>query len=257
MKFHLILIPAILLGLAGCAASPDGDDPTANMTAAEIYQEAKDRLNDADYEAAIPLYERLEARFPYGKYAERAQIESAYAHYKYDQPEMAILAADRFIKLHPNHANVDYAYYLKGLASYNASESFFAKLFDQDPSERDPKAARRAFQYFSTLVKRFPKSRYVEDAIKRMTHIRNNLAKYEMHVAGYYARRGAHLAAVNRAKYVLENYQRTPPVADALGLMVTSYRELGLDDLASDSLRILELNHPKHPVTAKVKQAPN
>ena len=232
--------------IQGCAVSPDDDDPTVGLDVAEIYQEANRLLKSGDYERAIVHYERLEARFPYGKYAERAQMEIAYAYYKDGEPESAILAADRFIKLHPNHENVDYAYYLRGLASYDLSETFLQGLFDVDPSQHDPKSARRAFEYFAELIKKHPKSRYSKDALERMALIRNNLAKYEVHVANFYMRRGAYLAAANRGKYVIENYQRTPAVADALALMITAYEKMGMTDLATDTRRVLKLNHPEH-----------
>lgn len=232
--------------LQGCAAPTDKEDPTAGLDVAEIYQEANRLLKSGDYERAITHYERLEARFPYGKYAERAQIEIAYAYYKDGEPESAILAADRFVKLHPNHENVDYAFYLRGLASYDLSESFLQGLFDVDPSQHDPKSARRAFEYFAELIKKYPKSRYSKDALERMALIRNNLAKYEVHVANFYMRRGAYLAAANRGKYVIENYQRTPAVADALALMVTAYEKMGMTDLANDTRRVLKMNHPEH-----------
>ena len=234
----------LLLGI-GCASTSE-DDPTEGMAVAEIYEEASAMLQSGDYERAILLYERLESRFPYGKYAERAQMEIAYAYYKDSEPESAIVAANRFIKLHPNHDNVDYMFYLRGLASYDLSESFLDSLFNVDPSQHDPKSARRSFEYFAELLKKYPKSRYSKDALQRMTLIRNNLAVYEVHVADYYMRRGAYLAAANRGKYVVVNYKRTPAVADALAIMVTAYGKLGMADLASDSKSVLEKNYPDH-----------
>ncbi|MGD8784080.1 MAG: outer membrane protein assembly factor BamD [Thioalkalispiraceae bacterium] len=234
----------IVIG-AGCASTSE-EDPTEGMQVAEIYEEASAMLKSGDYERAILLYERLESRFPYGKYAERAQMEIAFAYYKDSEPESAIVAAERFIKLHPNHKNVDYMYYLRGLASYDLSESFMENLFNVDPTQHDPQAARRAFEYFAQLIKKYPKSRYSKDALQRMTLIRNNLAQYEVHVANYYIRRGAYLAAANRGKYVVENYQRTPAVADALAIMVNAYEKLGMKELASDTKRVLKLNHPEH-----------
>ncbi|MEJ2452468.1 MAG: outer membrane protein assembly factor BamD [Gammaproteobacteria bacterium] len=236
----------ILSLLQGCASSGSSDDPTAGMNAEQIYKKANAELKSGDYESAINFYERLEARFPYGQFADRAQMEIVYAYYKDNQQESAILAADRFIKLHPNHPNVDYLYYMRGLASYSLSKSFLDSLFNVDPTERDPKSARRAFEYFVELIKKFPKSRYAPDAAKRMVAIRNNLAKYEVHVANYDLSRGAYLAAANRSKYVVENYQRTPAVADALAIMVQAYNKLGMKELANDAERVLKLNYPNH-----------
>ena len=245
MKLFRLWFMIIGLLLSACSTTTNPDDPTSGMEAPEIYNEARRALKDGDYQTAIKFYERLEARFPYGNLAQRAQMEIAYAYYKDNEPESAILAADRFIKMHPNHANVDYLYYLRGLAAYDLSKSFMDKLFDQDPSERDPKAARRAFQYFVELVKNFPKSRYVKDAADRMVAIRNNLAKYEVHVANYYMKRGAYLAAANRGKYVVENYQKTESVADALNIMIAAYTKLGMKDLAKDAQRVLDMNYPR------------
>jgi outer membrane protein assembly factor BamD len=241
--------------LTGCASSGDVDDDTYGMTVATLYEEAKALLSKNEYASAIQYYEKLESRFPYGTYAERARIEMAYAYYKYEQPETAIIAADRFIKLHPNHPNVDYAYYLRGLASFDSSISFLDKVFDQEPSERDPKSVRKAFKYFSELIRRFPKSRYLPDSIKRMKELRENLARYEVHVAHFYQRRGAHLAAANRAKYIIKNYQSTRAIPNALAIMSESYQTLGMHDLAEDALRVLVLNHPNHKKTKELKQA--
>lgn len=239
--FNVVVV--MLLTACGTATT-NPDDPTSGMDAPEIYNEAKKALKDGNYTTAIKFYERLESRFPYGNLAQRAQMEIAYAYYKDNEPESAILAAERFIKMHPNHTNVDYLYYLRGLAAYDLTKSFLDELFNQDPAERDPKAARRAFQYFGELVKNQPKSSYVSDAAERMVAIRNSLAKYEVQVAQYYMKRGAYLAAANRGKYVIENYHRTPAVPDALGIMVSAYRKLGMNDLANDSQRVLDINYP-------------
>jgi len=258
MTFKKLFLNLLLLGsvlmLHGCASSGNSDDETINYSAAELYQEAKESLNRESYETAIQLYEKLESRFPYGQYTQRAQIEIAFAYYKYQEPESSILAAERFIKLHPQHPNVDYAYYLRGLARFDTSQSFLDRWFSQDPSERDPKNARKAFGYFSELITKFPESRYTPDAIKRMYLLRDNLAKNEIHVAKYYIGRGAYLSAANRAKYVVENYQKTPSIAEALAIMVEAYRKLGMNKLAEDTLRILELNHPAHPATQALRK---
>lgn len=249
VRYWFILLTILLIH--GCAATSSGDDPTEGKEVAEIYKEASALMKNGDYENAIHHYEQLESRFPYGKYAERAQMEIAYAYYKHQEPESAILATERFIKLHPNHANADYMYYLRGLASYDLSASFFQQLFNVDLSERDPKAARRAFEFFAELIKKYPKSRYNKDAVKRMKFIRDSLAKYEVHVANYYMKRGAFLAAANRGKYVVENYQHTPAVADALAIMVQAYEKLGMSDLSNDARKVLKLNHPDHSFLKK------
>ena len=250
----IALLLLFIFAQFGCSTSPDADDPTAGMTAEEIYEEAKAELDNGQYETAIQYYERLESRFPYGIYAERAQLEVAYAYYKFNEPESAILAAERFIKLHPNHPNVDYAYYLRGLASFDADQSLINRIFKQDPTERDPKAARRAFSYFGELVRKFPASEYSREAVNRMYNLRDGLAKYETHVIQYYLKRKAYVAVVKRASYILENYQNTPYVPDALGAMVQAYHQLGLNDLARDALQVLELNFPDHKITRDVSK---
>ncbi len=254
VRYLLLILP--LLWFYGCSSTyEEGDDATTGMSAAELYKEAKAKLDNEEYESAIDYYEKLESRFPYGPYAERAQLEVIYAYYKYKENETAILSADRFIKLHPNHPRVDYAYYLRGLAAFKLEPSFLDRWFNQDMTERDPKSAREAFQYFSELVHKFPRSRYTRDAIARMHQLRNGLAKHEMHVANFYFKRGALIAAANRAKYLVENYRSTPQVPDALSIMVRAYQELGMNKLAKDAMRVLELNHPNHPATRKAKAA--
>lgn len=233
----------LALLLSGCASLTQ--DPTANWTAAEFYAEAKSALDEGNYQHAIDLYSKLEARFPYGPYAEQAQLEVAYAHYKNNDPTAAVGAAERFIKLHPTHPHVDYAYYLRALATFNPPPGFLERFVDQDPAERDPSAARAAFNNFRELVDRFPNSRYAADAVNRMVHLRNLLARHEILAADYYMRRGAWVAAANRAKYVIENYQQTPSVADAASILVTAYRQMNINDLAGDAEQVLKLNYPE------------
>ena len=163
-------------------------------------------------------------------------------------------AADRFIKFHPRHSSVDYAYYLRGLATFDQNKGFLSSIFKLDPAERDPAGVRESFNYFKELVTRFPNSRYSPDALKRMATLRNTLASHEVHAAAYYLKRGTYLAAANRAKYVLENYQKASAIPDALVIMVKAYRKMGLDDLATDAQRVLELNYPDHLGLAELKQ---
>jgi outer membrane protein assembly factor BamD len=242
------LLLVLLLSLAGgCSLLPEPKDETEGLSANELYDRAKAALNNGDYETAIKHFESLEARYPFGRYAQQAQLEVAYAYYKYDEPDSAIATADRFIQQHPRHPHVDYAYYLKGLVNFHRGDTFMDRLFPRDPAERDTRAMQEAFNDFSELVRRFPDSKYAEDARYRVVYLHNNLARHELLVADYYLRRQAYLAAANRAKNVLERYQRTPSAADALAILVMSYQAVGLDDLAADALRVLELNYPEHP----------
>jgi outer membrane protein assembly factor BamD len=240
----MLAIIALGLGLSGCGLLPEVADETAGWSAQRLYSEAKDNLNEGEYEKAIKLYETLEARYPYGRYAQQAQLEIAYAYYKDEEPISAIAACDRFIKLHPNHPNVDYAYYLKGLANFTEDLSLFSRFSSQDMSERDPKAARDSFVAFKELVTRFPDSKYAEDAQARMKYLVNAISANEVHVAKYYLKREAYVAAANRAKSVVTNYPETPAIEEALAIMVVAYDRLGIEDLRDDALRVLQLNYP-------------
>ena len=235
---------AATLTLGGCGLLPEVIDETAGWSAQKLYAEAKDNLNSGNYERAVKLFETLEARYPFGRYAQQAQLEVAYAYYKDNEPISAIAACDRFIKLHPNHPNVDYAYYLKGLANFNDDLGLLGKLVDQDLSERDPRAARDAFLAFKELVTRFPNSQYAADSAARMKYLVNALASNEIHVAKYYLKRHAWVAAANRAKEVLKTYPEAPALEEALAIMVVAYDELGLTDLRNDAQRVLKLNFP-------------
>jgi len=251
--FGLIIIASLML--SGCSLVPKQIDVTKNWSASKFYSEGKKALAEGDFEEAIQYYEQLEARFPFGKYAQQAQVEVAYAYYKFDEPESALIAADRFIKLHPRHPNVDYLYYLKGLVNFNAGKDLVSKYIPQDPTQRDPGAARASFDDFSVLVRKYPESKYSEDARQRMLYLRNNLAEYEIHVARYYMKRQAYLAASNRAKYVVENYQKTTAVPKALFVMASAYQKIGLEDLSKDAMRVLKKNYPDYQDTGTITKA--
>jgi outer membrane protein assembly factor BamD len=244
---------AILLALlaGGCGLLPDGKDETSGWSAQKLYTEAKASMSDGSYDKAIKYFETLEARYPYGRYAQQAQLEVAYAYYRSSEPALAISACDRFIKLHPNHPNVDYAYYLKGLVNFNEDQGMLGYVSAQDPTERDPKAARESFQAFKELVTRFPESRYTPDATARMNYLVNALASHEVHVALYYYRRGAYVAAANRAQHVLRNYPDAPALEQALFVMIKSYDALGMTDLRDDADRVMRKNFPQSEFYAR------
>jgi outer membrane protein assembly factor BamD len=236
----------------GCASTPT--DPTRDWTAQRFYAEGREALAKGSYETAVKHFETLVARYPYGPYAEQAQIETAYAYYKDEEMASAIAAADRFIRQHPTHQNVDYALYLKGLASIDEERNFLeAWLTEIDLSDRDPRALRTAYDAFRELLERFPHSKYAEDSRLRMAYLVNALAMSEVHVARYYFQRGAYVAVVNRTKEVIERYQRTPAVEEALGLQAMAYKKLGLEDLMNDTLRVLEQNFPRSAYREKVR----
>jgi outer membrane protein assembly factor BamD len=241
-KHRIFTIVLILLLLSGCSLLPKEKDETLGWSAQKFYSEASFAMSDGDYETAIKYFEGLESRYPFGRYAMQAQLDVAYAYYKDGNHESAIAAADRFIRLHPRNPHVDYAYYLKGVVNFNRNLSFITRFIPTDTSQRDPGSTIESFNDFAELVRRFPESQYSEDARKRMFYLRNNLANHEVHVARYYMKRGAYLAAANRCVTVVEKYQRTPAVKDALEIMVAAYDKLGLEQLSTDAQRVLTVN---------------
>ena len=249
----LAAIAGLCFALSGCSLLPGEVDETKGWSAAKLYNEAKGELESGGYEKAIKLYEKLEARYPYGQFAQQAQIEIAYAYYKDKETASAIAAADRFIKLYPNHPNLDYAYYLKGLANFNEDLGMMGMVSGQDLTERDPKQAREAFDTFKELVQRFPNSKYAPDSVLRMNYLVNALASHEVHVARYYMKRGAYLAAANRAQTALKNYPQAPANEEGLVIMVRAYDALGMSDLRSDAERVLLKNFPDSKYIASTK----
>ena len=215
------------------------------MSPNKIYAEAKDEMNSGSYEKAVPLLEKLEGRAAGTPLAQQAQLDKAYAHYKSSEPAQAIATLERFMKLHPASPAVDYALYLKGIVNFNDNLGMFSFITRQDLSERDQKAAKESFESFKELVTRFPDSRYSPDARQRMTYIVNSLAEYEVHVARFYFKRGAYLAAINRAQLAVSDYRDVPATEEALFIMVKSYDELGMAQMRDDSRRVLEKNFPQ------------
>lgn len=261
MLHHVTLVLIVISALSACGLLPDQTEDTHNWSANRFYTEAKEKLNNGNYEAAIKLFEGLEARYPYGRYAQQAQLETAYAHYKDLEPASAIAAADRFIKLHPNHPNVDYAYYIKGLANYHDNwgiMNFMMRGFlKQDMSERDSKASRESFDNFRELARRFPDSKYAADARQRMAHLLNVIAMNEVHVARYYMKRKAYVAAANRAQFAVREYPRTPATEEALFIMAQAYNALGMHALSDDAERVLKQNFPDSEFIEDIHETEN
>jgi len=235
---------ALAASVAGCDLLPEVKDETAGWTAEHLYKEAHDMLASGNYTRAIKLYETLEGRFPYGRYAQQAILEGAFANYRAGEFATAVAACDRFIRTYPNHPNVDYAYYLKGLVNFREDQGIFGYIVEQDPAEHDPKLTKESFQAFKDLVTLFPDSRYAADSVVRMRFLTNALGSHEVKVAEYYYRRGAYVAAVNRAQAALTNYPRTPSNEDALIVLVRSYDALGMPQLRDDSQRVLKDTFP-------------
>ncbi len=242
-SFILIILVATLN--TGCAWFKKDEPEDLNLTAEEMYGQAKEQLLEGNWSSAIDALQKLEARYPYGRYAKQAQLDTVFAHYKADNQGLAIAAAERFISLNPTHESVDYALYLKGMASFNERHDILGVVTGRtNLSERDPEAINNAIESFEALLTRFPESRYARDARTRTRYLRSALASREIRIAQYYYSRQAYLAVVNRCKYVLENHTHAKEAEDALGLMMHSYRQMGLNDLAGDTQRILETNYP-------------
>ncbi|MEX1198067.1 MAG: outer membrane protein assembly factor BamD [Pseudohongiellaceae bacterium] len=245
---RILSIALLCLTVVSCSwwSQQDRDEYEGMSTEQQFYEQANRQLGAGNYSQAVATYEALESRFPFGQYASQAQLELIYAHFRSNNLEAARAAADRFIRLHPDHRSIDYAYYMKGVASFSENSGFVSRFLPTDSSKRDITRAQDAFNEFSLLLSLYPDSDYAADARARMVFLRNTLAQYEMHVADYYMERRAYIAALNRSRYVVENFQGTPQVADALSLMVECYMRLGLDDLADTSLALLRENYPGH-----------
>lgn len=220
---------------------------TQDWSVERLYNEAQDELNGNNYTRAVKLYEILQSRYPNGRYAQQAQLDTAYAYYKDDEPEKALAAIEKFQRLHPRHPNMDYAMYLKGLVLFNEDQSFLNRLASQDWSDRDPKANRDAYQAFADLVQAYPDSRYAEDAKKRMVKLVDALGGNEVAIARYYMKRGAYLAAANRAQKIVQQYQNTRFIEESLAIMQEAYTRLDKPELAADTRRILAQNFPNSP----------
>lgn len=243
MRALYFLLIGVLVLLSACSSTPREE----YTSEADLYQAAQEQLERQQWELAIRNLRALEEHFPFGTHAEQSQLELIYAYHRSNQPDLVAATADRFIRLHPQHRNVDYAYYMKGLSSFTEGKGMFQRVLPTDLTQRDPGAARESLAHFSQLLARYPDSEYASDAKKRMLYLRNVLARYEIHVANYYFKRGAYVAATNRGRYVLENFNGTPAVPDALAVMVQGYELLKMPELRDQTLEILQLNYPEHP----------
>jgi outer membrane protein assembly factor BamD len=241
-----LLAAVATLVLVGCSStgSKTPDDPTAGWSADRLYQDAKAEMNAGRWSDARKRLEAVEARYPFGTYAQQALIDQAYVNWKDEEPEQALAAIDRFQQQYPNHPGTDYMLYLKGMITFTPPSAAFTEITRQDPSERDPKGLRESYEAFRELINRYPDSRYATDARQRMTWLVNTLAQNEVHVAQYYFERGAYVAAANRAQTVVTDFQGVPASEKALYIMFRSYDKLGLDQLRDDAKRVLDKNYP-------------
>ncbi|MCZ6669087.1 MAG: outer membrane protein assembly factor BamD [Gammaproteobacteria bacterium] len=242
MSIRTILLICLSFLLIACG-SKDVDDITAGWSAEELYNSAKGEMIDGNYQTAIERYEILESRYPFGKYATQAQLDVGYAYYKYDELEPALAAIDRFIKLNPRHPAVDYAYYLKGIINFNRGGSILDKIHPRDMAAFDQSILISSFNDFQILVRRFPDSKYAVDARQRLIYLRDKLAIADLKIAQFYAARDAWVAAANRTRAILQTYPGTSAIKPALEIQLLAYQALGLEQLATDTQRIIDLNY--------------
>ena len=255
----LLLTIVMLILLSSCSyieKALEEPDPTINMSAAEIYVQGKDFLDAQDFINAIKLFELLEARYPFGTYSTQSMLDLAYANYAANLKDEAIVEANRFIRLYPNHPNVDYAYYLKALANFDKDANFFTRMIGHDQSKYDVTRLKQSFNDFSLVINKFPKSKYAKDSRNRLLYLKNTMAANELYIAEYYSKRSAHLAAIERIKYLFKNYGGTPSTEEALNLLIHSYNELEIYDLAHDSARVLLKNYPEYKIVSSNSNQP-
>lgn len=255
----LLLTIVMLILLSSCSyieKALEEPDPTINMSAAEIYVQGKDFLDAQDFINAIKLFELLEARYPFGTYSTQSMLDLAYANYAANLKDEAIVEANRFIRLYPNHPNVDYAYYLKALANFDKDANFFTRMIGHDQSKYDVTRLKQSFNDFSLVINKFPKSKYAKDSRNRLLYLKNTMAANELYIAEYYSKRSAHLAAIERIKYLFKNYGGTPSTEEALNLLIHSYNELEIYDLAYDSARVLLKNYPEYKIVSSNSNQP-
>ncbi len=241
--FLMAPLMGLLLSLGGCASNPE----TPQLSERQFYKEAQEAIKNENLLLAIERLQGLESRYPFGRYAAQAKLDLIYCHYSTLDYEAAAATAERFINTNPDHPQLDYAYYMKGLASYSVDRGLLERFIPSDFTERDMGPARESFEDFNRLINRFPNSLYAADARQRMVYLRNLLAAYELQAASFYMRRGAFVAAANRGRYVVENFDTTPSIPAALVLMAEAYSELEMEDLKAGVVEVLKYNFPNHP----------
>ena len=244
IKTNLVFLRNFLIVVLIVSCSSNEELPDERLVEKELYDQAQSRLKSASYSTAIISLESLESRFPFGRYAEQAQAELIYAYYMNSQFEASESAAQRFINLHPRHSHTGYAYYMKGLAAFTDDAGLFTRYFQSDLAKREIIMAQKSFDELSEFISRYPNSKYVPHAKQRMIYLRNLLAEHEIYVADFYMKRGAYLAAVGRAKYVIEHLPNTPQTPYALSILIEAYEILNYPELRDINLKILNSNFP-------------
>ena len=250
-RLSYILLIMTLSGCSSLGSFFEEKDPTVGLTASQLYAQGKEFLDAADFNNAIKLFEILEARYPFGKYSTQAMLDISYAYYASNQKDEAIVEINRFIRLYPNHSNVSYAYYLRALSNFDKDANIISRFFGHDPSRYDVTDLKNSFNDFTTVVNRFPDSKYADDSINRLRYIKNQIARNELYIAKYYDKRSANIATIERVKFMLENYGGTPSSEEGLVILVKNYNDLKLYDLAYDSARVLKKNFPDYRIIKK------
>jgi len=245
--FTLGLVVFLVINFSACNRNKKKESVEVTKYSAEtLYGNSKKYLDLGIWDNAILNYKNLRNQYPFGRYAEQGTLELAYCYYKNFETELAISTLDRFIKNYPAHEHLDYAYYLKGLIYFESERGFLQRIHPDKASDRNQENIKQSFVALKTFIEKFPKSQYAADAEKRLIYIRNQLAGYELQVAKYYLRREANIAAINRSKYIVETFQKTHAVADALAVMMVAYKRLGEDELAQSTQLVLQTNFPNH-----------
>ena len=243
---RVLLLLVLALAMAGCKTFGKRGNELETLPVEQLYQRGVTAIDAGNYGQATETFSRLIGRFPFGAYSEQSQINLAYAQYKSYKNDDAYSTINRFIRTYPTHKNIDYAYYLRGLINFDRQTDFLSRMVGLDTTRRDQAFLNQSFEDFSELLKRYPQSRYAPDGRQRLIYLRDSMAKAEINIALFYLRKGAYVAAANRAKHVVETYPQTVQVGDGLAIMVDSYRALGQDQLAADAERVLKLNYPEH-----------
>lgn len=248
MKSNRLWVPVVfgvIVSLSGCSSSdPQEQVINANLGAQQLYEKAQQSLENGNFSAAASALSTLDSRFPFGPLSHQVQLDLIYAYYKSGKPDQALATIDRFVRLNPNHSDIDYAIYMRGLTNMESDTNLFQELVNIDRADRDPAKTRQAFDDFRNLIEQFPNSKYAADARKRMLFIKDRLARYEVAIARYYMRREAYVAAANRGRYIVENYPDSNEVQTALEIMVECYSQLKLDELKGNAMKTLRLNFP-------------
>jgi outer membrane protein assembly factor BamD len=238
---------ALIVALAACHGLPQKTDELAGWSDSKLYTDAQDAMNTRDWARCWKYFDALQGRDPFGRFAQQAQLNEAYCQWKDENVDDADRVVNLFIRLHPDHPDISYAYYLKGMIHFNDDLGFLGRFSGQDMSERDPQSLRQSYDAFKIVVDKYPDSKYARDAAQRMRYLVNALASHEVHVADYYYRRGAYVAAADRAQLAITEFRNAPALEDALHIMILSYQKLGQQALADDTRRILVATYPDSP----------